>query len=155
MKIKYHKENKWNILDPRRKPEGSCVCLSVSQSVSLSVRNFSQNWHAGFFWFLSWSYGSIRAQNWQSPIFWKNPVRPKFGDLGPKIVFFGLLHKIEPKELAGNSLKRRVLLLSNFSRKPHVREKSGSRDFGTKALDQSDRSIFQTTISFEPYDRFL
>ena len=105
-----------HLLDPRHLPEGSyeftCVCLSVCQSVclsgSLSVRNFSQNWHAGCFWFFAWSYGSIMAQNWQSPIFRKKSSSPQIWGFGPKNRVFGLLQKIEPKELAGNSLKRRV-----------------------------------------------
>ena len=42
----------------------------------------------------------------------------------PKNEVFGLLKKIESLDLAGNGLKRCVLLLYHFSRKPHVLEKS-------------------------------
>ena len=36
----------------------------------------------------------------------------------------------------------------------HVREKCSSRDLGPKALDRSGCSIFQTAISFEPFNCF-
>ena len=49
---------------------------------------------------------------------------------------FGLLRKIESLVFARNGLKRSILWLA-------------------KALDQSDHSIFQITISFEPFNRFL
>ena len=72
---------------------------------------------------------------------------------GPKTGFlrvFGVLWKIESLLLAGNGLKRSVLLLSNFSRKPHVREKSGSREKGQKGQKwegQLDKSVPKSTIS--------
>ena len=40
-------------------------------------------------------------------------------------------------------------------RKCHIWEISYSRDLYSKALDQSDQSIFQIAISFEPFNRFL
>ena len=63
---------------------------------------------------------------------------------------FGFLHIIESLVFAGNGLKWSVILF-NFLRKSHIREKSGSGDFGSKALDQSDFAILQIGISFEPF----
>ena len=73
----------------------------------------------------------------------------------PKIVFFLLLCKIESLVFARNGLKWSVLWLTDFMRKCYIWENSYSRDLYAKALDQSDRSIFQITISFEPFYRFL
>ena len=73
----------------------------------------------------------------------------------PKIGFFGLLRKIESLDVARNGLKRKILWFSIILRKPHVWEKSGSRDIGILALDQSESSILLIVISFEPFDRFL
>ena len=42
----------------------------------------------------------------------------------PKNEVFGLLKKIESLDLAENGLKRCLLLLYNFSRKPHILENS-------------------------------
>ena len=47
---------------------------------------------------------------------------------------------------ARNGLKWSVLCLANFLRKSHIWENSNSQDLFMKALDQSDRSIFQITI---------
>ena len=41
--------------------------------------------------------------------------------------------------------------LADIMRKCHMWENSYSLDLYAKALDQSDRSIFQITISFEPF----
>ena len=73
----------------------------------------------------------------------------------PKNRVFGLLRKIESLLFARNDLKWSVLWLANFLRKFHIWENSYSRDLCAKALDQSDRSIFQITISFEPFNCFL
>ena len=50
---------------------------------------------------------------------------------------------------------KRLMVGSDFMRKCHIWEKSYSQDLYAKALDQSDRLIFQITISLEPFDRFL
>ena len=72
----------------------------------------------------------------------------------PKMGFLDLC-KIESLVFTGNDLKFSVLLLANFLRKPHIWENSCSRDLGLKPLDQSDRSNFQSAISFEPFNCFL
>ena len=51
---------------------------------------------------------------------------------GPFLKVFGIFKKIESLLLAGNALKRKYSSYSNFLRKPHVWEKSGSRDIGQK-----------------------
>ena len=73
----------------------------------------------------------------------------------PKNGVFGLLCKIESLVFARNDLKLSVLWLANVLCKSHIWENSYSRDLCAKALDQSDRSIFQITISFEPFNVFL
>ena len=67
---------------------------------------------------------------------------------------FGLLRKIESLVFSRNDLKWSVLWLANFLRKPHIWENSHSQDLCAKALDLSDRSLFQITIIFwtvQPY----
>ena len=66
---------------------------------------------------------------------------------------FGLLWKIESLLLAGNGLKRSVLLLSNFSQKPHVREKSGSREKGQKG--KSGRGSWTNGPKIHDFQYFL
>ena len=73
----------------------------------------------------------------------------------PKNRVFRLLQKIESLVFARNDLKWCVLWLANFVRKSHIWENSYSQDLCVKALNQSDRSILQITISFEPFNRFL
>ena len=88
-------------------------------------------------------------------LFWKNAyLPPKRAKIGKNRVF-GLLRKIESLDFARNGLKWSVFWLANFLHKSHIWENSHSRDVCEKALDQSDRSIFQITISFEPFNRFL
>ena len=50
----------------------------------------------------------------------------------PFLKVFAIFKKIESLLLAENALKRKTSMYSNFSRKPHVWEKSGSRDIGQK-----------------------
>ena len=81
-------------------------------------------------------------------------------DLGQKVPrkapnrVFDLLRKIDSLFFARNGLKWSVLFLANFLRKCHIWENSYSQYLFIKALDQSDYSIFQITISFEPFNRF-
>ena len=94
----------------------------------------------------------------RSRFFGKILIFPKMGKKGPKMGknrVFGLLRKIQPLVFARNGLEQSVLWLANFLRKLHVLENSCSQDICLKALDQSDRLISQTDISFEPFDRFL
>ena len=56
---------------------------------------------------------------------------------------------------ARNGLKWSVLWLANFLRQSYIWENSHFRDLFTKALDQSDCSILQVTISLEQFNRFL
>ena len=94
----------------------------------------------------------------QTPFFRKKSNFLKNGEKGPKWPknrVFGLLCKIESLVFARNDLKRSVLWLADFMHKCHIWENSYSRDLYAKALDQSDRSIFQITISFEPFYHFL
>ena len=60
-----------------------------------------------------------------------NLVWPKLG-IRAQNGRFQFFLKIESKVLSGNSLKRSVLFLSNFLRKPHVQKQSGSRDIMEK-----------------------
>jgi len=85
-------------------------------------------------------------------IFWK---MGKKGPKRPQNRVFGLLCKIESLFFARNDLKWSILWLANFLHKSHIWENSYSQDLCAKALDQSDRSIFQITISFEPFNCFL
>ena len=84
----------------------------------------------------------------------------KMGEKGPKRSkrsknrVFWLLWKIESLVFARNGLKWSVLWLADFMRKFHIWENSYCRDLYTKALYQSDRSIFQINIPFEPFNRF-
>ena len=68
---------------------------------------------------------------------------------------FGLLRKIESLVLARNGLKWSVLWLANFLRKSYIWENSYSQDLCAKALDQSDRSIFQITLNFWTIQQFF
>ena len=43
----------------------------------------------------------------------------------------------------------------NFLRKPHTWENSRSQGLSLKVVDQSDLSVSQFAISFEPFNRFL
>ena len=62
--------------------------------------------------------------------FGKNLVLAQICPKVPKIRVFGLLCKIESLDVAKNGLKRKILWFSVILRKPHVWEKSGSRDIG-------------------------
>ena len=67
---------------------------------------------------------------------------------------YGILCKIGSLVFARNCLKRSVLLLSNFLRKPHVWEKSGSQDMDSqdsgpiRLLDSCNCYIFWTVWPF-------
>ena len=64
---------------------------------------------------------------------------PNWGEKGPKNGRFQFFLKIEYEVLSGNSLKRSVLFLSNFLRKPHLQKKSGSRDMEKLSTNQIAR----------------
>ena len=91
--------------------------------------------------------------------FYKNALLPqKKGKKGlkrPKNRVFGLLRKIDSLVFARNDLKWNVIWLANFLHKSHIYKILILEIYDQKALDQSDRSIFQITISFEPFNRFL
>ena len=78
---------------------------------------------------------------------------PKKAQNGPKIGFLDFC-EIESLVFARNGLKWSVLWLADFMRKFYIWENSYYRDLYAKALDQSDRLIFQITISVEPFNRF-
>ena len=102
--------------------------------------NVLSDWCGQFFLYLH----SFTPRNGCKVGQYKGPNRPKNR-------FFGLLRKIESLVFAGNGLKWRVLWLADFMRKCYIWENSYSRDLYAKALDQSDRSIFQ----IGPFYRFL
>jgi len=107
----------------------------------------------GLKWSVLWLANFLRKSH-----IWENSRSRDLGQKGPKRPqnrVFDLLRKIDSLFFARNGLKWSVLWLANFLRKPHIWENSYSRDLCAKALDQSDRSIFQITISFEPFNRFL
>ena len=84
------------------------------------------------------SHGPIFDENFFLAENWPNVV---------KIALFGVFKKIVSLYLVGNALKWSVLMVGNFSRKPHVQEKSRSWDMARKALGQSDRSILESILS--------
>ena len=59
----------------------SSVRASVRLSVCLSVTHFSRNLYYSFFRSFAWSYRSIKAQKWRSPIF---PKSPRFAQIWEK-----------------------------------------------------------------------
>ena len=80
----------------------------------------------------------------------------------PFLKVFGIFKKIESLLLAGNALKRQYSRYFNFSRKPHIREKSGSRDIGQKGKKWAGQlgesgplvSVKHTSLIFEGFCHF-
>ena len=105
---------------------------------------------------LKWSILWLANFLYKSPI-WENSrprdLEQKWPKKGKNRVF-GIFGKIESLVFARNDLKWGVLRLTNFLRKCHIWENSHSQDLCVKALVQSDCSIFQITISFEPFNSF-
>ena len=61
---------------------------------------------------------------------------------GPKVRFLDFYGKLNHKMLVEMALNEATLLLSNFLRKPHVREKSGT------TLQRSENQYFGTCWPF-------
>ena len=87
--------------------------------------------------------------------FWENFRSQELGQKNAKIGFLDFYGKFSHYFLLENGLKWRVLRLANFLHKSHICENSYSLYLCVKALDQSERSIFQITIFFEPFNRFF
>ena len=75
--------------------------------------------------------------------FGKKSRLAQIGEKWPKNGRFQFFLKIESKVLSGNSLKRSILFLSNFWRKPHVQKKSGSRDIMEKLSTNQNARFFK------------
>ena len=136
-----------------RSYEFSVVSLSVRPSVSPWLKS-SQDWFISFFLFFCMKLRDHKRRKVTEPDFsGKFSFSQKWAKW-PKNSVFGLLRKIESSIFARNYLKC-ILWLANFLPKSHIWENCHSPDLCAKALNQSDRSIFQITITFELFNRFL